>query len=71
METISVNVKGYTIYCENDQHELYDFFVPKEAYRLNKQEAQSYVPETHQLIDVKRDTKSYLVKHDDLLSIKL
>lgn len=71
METIEVNVKGYKIYCENQDSELYDFFIPKQQYRMNMTEAKNYVPEMHKIIAVKRDTETYHVTYDDLKTIKL
>lgn len=70
METIEVKVKGYKIYCENYFHELYDFFIPKQQYRMSMQEAKEYVPETHSVIAVKRDTETVIVTYDDLKTIK-
>lgn len=71
METIEVKVKGYKIYCENHDGELYDFFIPKQQYRMNMSEAQAYVPEMHTVIAVKRDTEKIDVTYDDLKAIKL
>lgn len=71
METIEVKVKGYKIYCENDFHELYDFFIPKQQYRMSMQEAKEHVPELHTVIAVKRDTETIQVTYDDLKNIKL
>lgn len=71
METIEVKVKGYKIYCENQNGELYDFFIPKQQYRMNMSEAQAYVPEMHSVIAVKRDTEKIDVTYDDLKAIKL
>lgn len=71
METIEVKVKGYKIYCENQDGELYDFFIPKQQYRMNMSEAQAYVPEMHTVIAVKRDTETVQVTYDDLKAIKL
>lgn len=71
METIKVKVKGYKIYCENESHELYDFFIPKQQYRMNMSEAKEYVPEMHKVIAVKRDTETIHVTYEDLKSIKL
>lgn len=71
METIEVKVKGYKIYCENQDGVLYDFFIPKQQYRMNMSEAQAYVPEMHNVIAVKRDTEKIDVTYDDLKAIKL
>ena len=71
METIEVKVKGYKIYCENQDHELYDFFIPKQQYRMSMYEAKNYVPEMHSVIAVKRDTEKIDVTYDDLKAIKL
>lgn len=71
METIEVKVKGYKIYCENQDGELYDFFIPKQQYRMNMSEAQAYVHEMHSVIAVKRDTEKIDVTYDDLKAIKL
>lgn len=71
METIEVKVKGYKIYCENELHELYDFFIPKQQYRMNMSEAKEYVPEMHKVIAVKRDTETIHVTYEDLKAIKL
>lgn len=72
METIEVKVKGYKIYCENQNHELYDFFIPKQQqYRMSMKEAQEYVPELHTVIAVKRDTETIHVIYDELKAIKL
>ena len=70
METIEVKIKGYKIYCENEQHELYDFFIPKQQYRMNMSEAKEYVPEMHNVIAVRRDTEKIHVTYDDLKAIK-
>lgn len=70
METIVVNVKGYKIYCENQDYVLYDFFIPKQQYRMSMAEAKQYVPESHSVIAVKRDTETIDVTYDDLKEIK-
>lgn len=70
METIEVKVKGYKIYCENIDHELYDFFIPKQQYRMSINEAKEYVPELNTVIAVKRDTETIHVNYDDLKAIK-
>lgn len=70
METIEVKVKGYKIYCVNQDHELYDFFIPKQQYRMSMTQAQDYVPEMHTVIAVKRDTETIDVTYDDLKEIK-
>jgi len=70
MESIEVKVKGYKIYCENQDHELYDFFIPKQQYRMSMNEAKEYVPEMHNVIAVKRDTETIHVTYDDLKAIK-
>lgn len=70
METIVVNVKGYKIYCENQDYVLYDFFIPKQQYRMSMTEAQQYVPESHSVIAVKRDTQTIDVTYDDLKAIE-
>lgn len=70
METIVVNVKGYKIYCENQDYELYDFFIPKQQYRMSMREAQKHVPESHSVIAVKRDTETIGVTYDDLKAIE-
>lgn len=67
---IDVKIRGYTIYCESDNHELYDFFVPMNDYRLSKKEAQAnLVPEAHTLLAVKRDYKTLQVEYEQLLKI--
>ena len=71
MENIQVKVKGYKIYCENQDNELYDFFIPKEQYKMSMKEAKEHVPEMHKVIAVKRDTQTYYVTFDDLKTIKL
>lgn len=71
MDIIDVKVKGYCIYCENDVGEIYDFFVPKQDYRMYKTEAREHVPETHKLIDIKRDFKFYRVPYDKLKEITI
>lgn len=71
METIEVKVKGYKIYCENQDHELYDFFIPKVQYRMSINEAKEHVPEMHNVIAVKRETETLHVTYDDLKAIKL
>lgn len=70
MELIEVKVKGYKIYCMNEFDEMYDFFIPKEEYRISIKESKSYVPERHHFLAVRRDTESYYVTLDDLKSIK-
>lgn len=71
MEDIQVKVKGYKIYAETQDHELYDFFIPREQYKLSMKEAKEQVPELHKVIAVKRDTQTYYVTFDDLKTIKL
>lgn len=71
METIEVKVKGYKIYCENERQELYDFFIPKQQYRMSMKEAKEYVPEMHKVIAVRRDTETIHVTYEDLKAIKL
>lgn len=71
METIQVKVKGYKIYAESQDHELYDFFIPREQYKMSMKEAKEQVPEMHKVITVKRDTQTYYVTFDDLKTIKL
>lgn len=69
MPMVDVQVKGFVIYAENEQHERYDFFVPREHYRMNKTEAQEFIPEMHKLIDYKRDYKTYTVSLEELQKI--
>lgn len=69
MTTIDVQVKGFNIYCSNDIGELYDFFLPKDHYRMSKTEAHEHIPEAHKLIDFKRDSKTYRLKYEDLKNI--
>lgn len=71
METIQVKVKGYKIYAESQDHELYDFFIPREQYKMTMKEAKEQIPEMHKLIAVKRDTQTYYVTFNDLKTIKL
>lgn len=69
MTSIDVQVKGFNIYCANDIGELYDFFLPKDHYRMSKTEAHEHIPENHKLIDFKRDSKTYRVIYEDLQDI--
>lgn len=66
---VDVQVKGFVIYCENEQHEMYDFFVPREHYRMSKTEAREFIPEMHKLIDIKRDYNNYTVDFEELKKI--
>ena len=67
MTQVDVEVKGFVIYCENDLGELYDFFIIKQHYRMFKTEAREHIPETHKVIDIKRDIKTYRVDYDAFL----
>lgn len=69
MTNIDVQVKGFNIYCENDMGEYYDFFIPKDHYRMFKTEAKEHIPETHKLIDIKRDSKTYRVNYEALKEV--
>ena len=69
MNNVDVQVKGFNLYCEDDEGTEYDLFVPKDHYRMFKNEAREYIPETHKLIDIKRNYITYRVDHDNLKSI--
>lgn len=69
MEYVEIDVKGYKIYAESDQHELYDIFIPNKEYRMSSTEAQSYISDHHKVIAVKRDTRSFKVAYKDLEEI--
>lgn len=69
MTTIDVQVKGFNIYCANDIGELYDFFIPKDHYRMSKTEAYTHIPYGHKLKDYKRESKTYRLKYEELQSI--
>lgn len=69
MTSIDVQVKGFNIYCANDIGELYDFFIPKDHYRMSKTEAYTNIPYGYKLIDFKRDSKTYRLKYEDLQNI--
>lgn len=69
MNTIQVEIKGFRLYCENDQHEMYDFFVPRQYYRMPRKDAYELIPETHKLLDIKRDRETIYVQYDALMEI--
>ena len=63
-------IKGFTIYAKNDNHESYDFFIPKQDYRITKREILEHIPEGHTFIDSKRSSKIITVNYDELLKIQ-
>lgn len=69
MDTVEIQVKGYKIYCESDTHELYDIFIPNKDYRMSSSDASGYIPTSHKVIAVKRDTRTFNVKYEDLKEI--
>lgn len=69
MNYIDLEIKGFTLYCHNDVSEVYDFFIPRQDYRIAKRDMMKYVPEGHTLIDSKRTSKTITVDYDELLNI--
>ncbi len=69
MNYVNIEIRGHTFYCENNIGERYDFFEPREHYRINKKEANAFVPEGHKLIDIKRTSKLLTVDYNELLNI--
>lgn len=71
MNYIDVEIKGFIIYAKNDKHEAYDFFIPKQDYRITKREILEHIPEGHTLSDSKRTSKTMTVSYDELLKIEI
>ncbi|YP_009789388.1 hypothetical protein HOR65_gp03 [Staphylococcus phage St 134] len=71
MNYIDVELKGFTIYAKNDRHEEYDFFIPKQDYRITKREILQHIPEGHTLLDSKRTSKIITVSYYELLKIEI
>ena len=71
MNYIDVEIKGFIIYAKNDRHEEYDFFIPKQDYRITKREILEHIPEGHILLDSKRTSKTITVSYDELLQIQV
>ncbi len=69
MNYIDLDIKGFTLYCHDDVGEKYDFFIPKQDYRISKTEMMKHIPESHTLIDSKRSKKTITVNYDELLKI--
>ena len=70
MNYIDVEIKGFIIYSKNDRNEEYDFFIPKQDYRITKREILEHIPEGHNFIDSKRSSKIITVNYDELLKIQ-
>lgn len=70
MNYIDIEIKGFTIYAKNDKYEEYDFFIPKQDYRITKREILEHIPEGHTFLDSKRTSKTINVNYDELLKIK-
>lgn len=71
MNYIDVEIKGFTVYAKNDRHEEYDFFIPKQDYRITKREILQHIPEGHKLLDSKRTSKIITVSYYELLKIEI
>lgn len=71
MNYIDVEIKGFTIYVKNDRDEEYDFFIPKQDYRITKREILQHIPEGNTLLDSKRTSKIITVSYDELLQIQV
>lgn len=71
MNYINVEIKGFIIYAKNDRNEEYDFFIPKQDYRITKREILEHIPEGHALLDSKRTSKTMTVSYDELLKIEI
>lgn len=69
MNYIDVTIKGYVIYAENENHEMYDFFIPSNDYRMTKRQALRHIPVSHTLLAYRRDTKILNVKFEELQKI--
>lgn len=71
MNYIDVEIKGFTIYAKNDRDEMYDFFIPKQDYRITKREILEHIPDGHSLLDSKRTSKTITVDYNELLKIEV
>lgn len=71
MNYIDVEIKGFIIYSKNDRNEEYDFFIPKQDYRITKREILEHIPEGNTLLDSKRTSKTITVSYDELLKIQV
>lgn len=69
MNLVEVEIRGHTLFCKNERGVHYDFFIPREDYRIPVKVAKEFIPEMHKFIDSKRTYKSVKVRYEDLLDI--
>lgn len=66
---IEVNVTGFNITALDEDQEVYDIFVPMNAYRLTNKQVYMFIPASHELVDTKRTSERRYVTYEDLIKI--
>lgn len=67
---IEIEIKGFNIthYDEYEEGQpLNETFVPIDSYRLTNKQAYMFVPESHQILDIKRTRLKRFGTYDDLM----
>lgn len=65
-QTVKVTIRGFRVYVENQQNELYDFFVPTSMHRLQHKNVNHLIAENDEVLLIKRDNQEYEIAIDDV-----
>ena len=65
-ETIDVTVRGFKVYVENNNSELYDFFIPTNERRIAQKDVKHLLANNDKIIAIKRDNQKYQMAIDDI-----
>lgn len=64
--TVNVKVRGFRIYVQKKNDDLYDFFIPTSLNRLALKQVQHFVDDSDTIIAIKRNNQDYEVAIDDI-----
>lgn len=65
-EYIDVTVYGFRAYVENEDRELYDFFIPTKERRLAKKDISHMINDTDTIIGIKKDNQIFQLSFDTI-----
>lgn len=65
-EKTQVIVRGFRVYVESSDKELYDLFIPTNLDKLSKKNVQHLIPDKDTILVIKRDNQHYEMSIDDI-----
>lgn len=65
-EKTKVTVRGFRVYVESNEKELYDLFIPTNLDKLSKKNVQHLIPDKDTILVIKRDNQHYEIAIDDI-----